>query len=101
MNFSQHPEYPTPQTGDSWEPTVAAMKSAYASANGKEPDFTNYAQVLDQEPFIDTLDYIFLSPEWAVKDVRPLPHRSEVAGPLPIEGEPSDHIMIAATLELP
>lgn len=74
----------------------------------------------DEPEFIETLDYIFLSQsksgggdggggggdgvgaesDWRVVDVLPLPHRSEVRGPLPIATEPSDHLMVAATLEL-
>lgn len=37
---------------------------------------------------------------WRVSEVLALPDRSEVEGPLPNADEPSDHIMIASTLEL-
>ena len=101
------------------------MKSAYAvhDASGAEPDFTNYARIKEDDPFIDTLDYIFLgdgdnsgsnsdgdseqcsnnhSDSWKVKSVKELPHRDDAGGPFPNldHGEPSDHIMIAADLEL-
>jgi 2',5'-phosphodiesterase len=56
--------------------------------------------VKDEPTFIDTLDYIFLSPEWAVTAVEELPHRSLVAGPLPNQQEPSDHLLLATTLKL-
>jgi 2',5'-phosphodiesterase len=99
----EDPFYPTPKNGMEWSPTAKAMKSAYAAASekGVEPDFTNYAKVKDDEPFIDTLDYIFLSSEWKVKGVRELPHRDQCS-PFPNldAEEPSDHIMIAASLEL-
>ncbi len=77
------------------------MRSAYAEAGG-EPDFTNYARIKEDDPFIDTLDYIFLSEEWKVKGVKELPHRDGSGGPFPNldKGEPSDHILIAANLEL-
>ena len=52
----------------------------------------------DDDPFIDVLDYIFLSNEWEVKGVKKLPYRDDVNGPLPNENEPSDHILIAANL---
>jgi 2',5'-phosphodiesterase len=95
--------YPTPKNGMEWSPSAKAMKSAYAAASeqGGEPDFTNYAKVKEEEPFIDTLDYIFLSPAWKVKGVRELPHRDQCS-PFPnLEAEePSDHIMIAASLEI-
>lgn len=97
------PEWPTPKHGVEWKPTAQRMKSAYAVKDGKEPNFTNYARVKEEEPFIDTLDYIFLSDgDWIVRNVKALPHRDEVKGPFPNldVGEPSDHILIAAELEL-
>jgi 2',5'-phosphodiesterase len=106
------PEWPSPRHGTTWEPTAKPMASAYRLAEGKEPNFTNYARVGEQEPFIDTLDYIFLSKDtetnenvkskWKVKGVQSLPHRDEAGGPFPNldHGEPSDHILIAADLEL-
>ncbi len=89
------------QEGDSWLPDIAPQRSAYRVMNGSEPDFTNYAKIQDQDAFIDTLDYIFLSEQWKVNGVRPLPHRDEVGGPLPNMSEPSDHILLSAALELP
>lgn len=76
------------------------MRSAYAVKNGKEPDFTNYARVKESEPFIDTLDFIFLSDGWDVDNVMELPHRDEAKGPFPNldVNEPSDHVMIAASI---
>jgi hypothetical protein len=56
----------------------------------------------DNEPFIETLDYIFLSEEWRVKDVKPICHRSDVINDspsFPNEEEPSDHVLIATTVE--
>lgn len=70
-------------------------------ADGAEPDFTNYAQVKEQEPFVEALDYIFMSPEWKVQSVLPLPHRDQVQGPFPTRDEPSDHVLIAASLSMP
>lgn len=97
------PEWPSPKHGMEWSPSCQAMRSAYAVAgDGEEPDMTNYSRVREEEPFIDTLDYIFLSDEWRVNGVRELPHRDDANGPFPnLEyGEPSDHVMIAADLEL-
>lgn len=88
---------------DSWKPALQVpFGSAYKEKNGVEPNFTNYAKVKDDPEFIDTLDYIFYAPKdaWQVDDVLPLPDRSEVAGPLPNENEPSDHILISATMTL-
>lgn len=111
------PAYPEPamsklkpeQTLMTWEPRIEPMRSAYASAHeGQEPDFTNYAAprstLEDDECFIDTLDYIFLSREWKVLETIEIPNRSEVKGPFPNLDtgvrEPSDHILIYAKLEL-
>ena len=98
--------YPPIRYGVEWQSNIQKMKSAYAlHNNGKESDFTNYAHngAMSDESFIDTLDYIFLSDdhEWNVKDVHPLRHRDDVKdGPFPNADEPSDHVMIAATLQL-
>ena len=61
--------------------------------HGKEPAFTNWTH-----EFKDTLDYIFISPQWAVMDAsRP----GELqAGPIPTEDSPSDHCAISTRLEL-
>lgn len=83
-----------------WRPTAEPMVSAYAEATGAEPDFTNYAKINDDPPFIETLDYIFCSRAVGVRGVEPLPHRDSVAGPLPNADEPSDHILIAADLTM-
>lgn len=97
------PFYPSPKNGMEWKPTMKPMRSAYAVKNGCEPDFTNYAQSRDSEPFIDTLDFIFLSGVWQVPDVQELPHRDKAGGPFPNldKQEPSDHILIAASLSCP
>lgn len=97
------PEWPKPSHGGmEWVPTAKAMCSVYAQSEHGEPDFTNYARSKFDEPFIDTLDYIFCSDEWKVVGVQPLPQRQEAGGPFPNldKGEPSDHILIAADLKL-
>jgi 2',5'-phosphodiesterase len=49
--------------GGKWDTSVGyPMRSAYAVKNGSEPNFTNFAQIKDDPQFIDTLDYIFVSP---------------------------------------
>mmetsp|Transcript_28446 Transcript_28446/g.47279 ORF Transcript_28446/g.47279 Transcript_28446/m.47279 type:complete len:393 (-) Transcript_28446:29-1207(-) len=97
------PDWPTPKYGVEWKPTAQQpMRSAYKEFAGEEPNFTNYARIKEQEPFIDTLDYIFISDSWNIKGVKSLPHRDEAGGPFPNldRGEPSDHVLIAADLEL-
>jgi exonuclease III len=94
------PCYPMPKHGMEWRCTIEPMRSAYAVKNGTEPDFTNYARVEERDPFIDTLDYIFLSSGWTVTAVKPLVHRDEANGPFPNAKEPSDHVLIWADLEV-
>ena len=94
------PSYPTPKHDMEWSPSIEAMRSAYAVSGHGEPDFTNYARIKENDPFIDTLDYIFLSKEWKVTGVKQISHRSESGGPFPNQEEPSDHVLISADLEL-
>lgn len=89
----------TPAT--KWFPTdFVPMKSAYKEILGTEPDFTNFARVEENPVFIETLDYIFCSDSVDVVDVIRLPHRDAVRGPYPVPSEPSDHVMVGATLRL-
>ncbi|KAL7512873.1 hypothetical protein ACHAXN_012671 [Cyclotella atomus] len=102
------PTNPPMKYGAKWQPTCHPMDSAYAKQCGAEPSFTNFAQLKqDEEPFIGTLDYIFLSRKtdpaskaWKVCDTVPLPERDSSGGPFPSDCEPSDHLLIAADLEL-
>ena len=101
---TENPYYPAPPEHLPeyvWTPSLLEpVQSAYAVAKGTEPDFTNYARVREQEPFIDTLDYIFVGQSIRVREIVELPHRSEAAGPFPNAIEPSDHILIAADLDI-
>eukprot|EP00008_Paramoeba_atlantica_P013671 CAMPEP_0201495326 /NCGR_PEP_ID=MMETSP0151_2-20130828/53392_1 /ASSEMBLY_ACC=CAM_ASM_000257 /TAXON_ID=200890 /ORGANISM="Paramoeba atlantica, Strain 621/1 / CCAP 1560/9" /LENGTH=140 /DNA_ID=CAMNT_0047884251 /DNA_START=616 /DNA_END=1038 /DNA_ORIENTATION=- len=79
--------------------SLPLFKSAYQSFLGKEPAFTNYSFVT--EPFYGTLDYIWLTDHFEVKDVLRLPDKiDDIDSPLPTLSEPSDHLMIGADLEL-
>jgi mRNA deadenylase 3'-5' endonuclease subunit Ccr4 len=98
--LAEDPTFPTPKYGMEWACTMASMRSAYKEFNGKEPDFTNFSRAKEQEPFIDTLDYIFLSKEWKVSGVRNICKLEEADGPFPNADEPSDHVLIRADLEL-
>jgi len=109
------PTYPPSKFGVDWTVEAEAMDSAYAEI-GEEPEFTNYAHIQDQEdPFIGTLDYIFLSRKakttrivdeqvagewWKVNGVTKLPSVDASGGPFPNSVEPSDHLLISADLEL-
>lgn len=96
-------DFPQPQHGDDWKPTLAApLRSAYREAHGQEPDFTNFARsVRNTEPFIGTLDYIFLSRRVGILEMPKLPLRDEVSGPFPNETELSDHIKLQGTFTIP
>ena len=67
-----------------------------------EPEFTNFAQIRDDPVFQETLDYIFLSPGVEVTSVLPLRTRAETEGqgPYPSKEEPSDHVLLGATLKI-
>jgi 2',5'-phosphodiesterase len=94
-------DYPLGLQNDNWQPNLKySLKSAYQEILGKEPDFTNYAKVKDKEPFVDTLDYIWLSPHWEVKEVINLPKKEEITSFFPNEENPSDHLLLGAELSL-
>lgn len=96
------PSCPDGSPADKWFPTpLAPMKSAYREVLGEEPDFTNYAKVENQPVFIETLDYVFCTQGVDIVDVIRLPNRDVIKGPFPDASEPSDHVMIGATLRLP
>ena len=96
--------YPAPcPEGDTWHPNLRCpMRSAYHVAHGQEPEFTNFAQSMkDSVPFIDCLDYVFISPHVTVRSAPALPGREEVSGPFPTALEPSDHLLLSVELSLP
>ena len=72
--------------------------SAYATFD-KDPAFTNFSHVLDSEIFNGCLDYIFLSRGWKVTAVKKLPSSLPLL-PYPSNSEPSDHLLLAADLEI-
>ena len=100
---SDHPEYPVLHESDGWVVgNFNPMKSAYAEFCQREPAFTTYAFIEGTDTvFQDTLDYIFISKEWKVLDVLQIPDQPPADIPsFPSSDEPSDHILIAATLTL-
>lgn len=95
------PKCPDGTPPEKWFPMpLVPMKSAYREVLGSEPDFTNFAKVENQPEFIETLDYMFCTQGVDIVDVIRLPHRQAVQGPFPDASEPSDHVMIGATLRL-
>ena len=103
MDTCSAADYPDVPEDDTWTPSLrCAMVSAYRAVHGHEPDFTNYAQsARDASPFIGCLDYVFCSPHIRVLGAPALPHRQDMAGPLPTAAEPSDHLLLAVEVELP
>jgi hypothetical protein len=93
-----HPDRPNPLPGMKFVPEVKPVRSAYLELLGSEPEFTNNAHVKKEQPFIETLDYIFISDEWDVTTVINLPSKDSLDGPYPDAYEPSDHLMIGAEL---
>lgn len=94
--------YPHPRPHDPWRPDVPApLASAYVRVRGREPGWTNFARIGDAPAFVETLDYVLVTPGVDVVDVLPTPKREAVGGPLPTAAEPSDHILIGATVRLP
>tara|TARA_B100000524_G_scaffold348292_2_gene252341 strand:+ start:2039 stop:3499 length:1461 start_codon:yes stop_codon:yes gene_type:complete len=96
-----------------WRPELSSrMRSAYVVATGAEPELTNHAATrfvhsarTKPRHFTGTLDYIFMSEEWegASDAVRtPTQHelRAERRVSYPDAFEPSDHVLIGATLSL-
>lgn len=83
----------------------STLSSAYKAKTGAEPEFTNYSRRRlhggVEHHFCGTIDYIFVSHHWGVSRVITLP---SIAGlkvrSYPSEQEPSDHIMIGASLIL-
>ena len=95
---------------DQWRHNLAdgGCFSAYAEAGG-EPPYTNWSHFKGRDEFIETLDYVFYGPKPSVATeepavqtlaVRAMKSKGELAGPLPTVEEPSDHLAIAADLEL-
>jgi endonuclease/exonuclease/phosphatase family metal-dependent hydrolase len=74
------------------------FRSAHEAVHGKEPEktWTTPVNTFDPAPH-GTLDYIFVSPEWTVKDAglafnKPSPNDANLF--------PSDHLGLFATLSL-
>jgi len=95
----------------SWKAELSyPFRSAYKVANGVEPELTNFAWLqydgVEQDKYIDTLDYIWLSGEehWTVDSVGKTLTKDEVLSSYeswPCGKEyPSDHHPISADLTL-
>lgn len=97
-----HPAHPGHREGETWrvDQGLQSLRSAYAERNpGGEPEFTNYAWTKeDLDPFIGTIDYIFVSKSAEILSVGKLPAIRTCPSPLPTSEEPSDHLMLSARL---
>jgi len=76
------------------------LKSAYREKNGAEPVYTDFSHTPHSPNFCETLDYIFFHGQLTVKQVLELPDQP-IGESYPDETRPSDHLMIAATFQLP
>jgi len=76
-----------------------AYESAYRVFHKSEPLFTNFTET-GFGPFQGTLDYIWFTPgSFVVTDCRAMPSSAqEMLGPCPNPAEPSDHLLLDATL---
>lgn len=105
--FADHAPPEHPNLAESFTPTLQEpLHSAYVAKLGAEPDFTNFAYTIrspTDEPFVETLDYIFCKPNaWTVLDVKALATKDQIDlnAPYPDDREPSDHVLLAADLSL-
>jgi endonuclease/exonuclease/phosphatase family metal-dependent hydrolase len=82
-------------------PELAPMTSLYAAVYGSEPAYTNNCVTQlgnsGENPFCDTLDYIFANTRVRAKGAELLP--SEGPG-LPNEHHPSDHLPVVVDVEI-
>jgi len=94
--------YPGLKYDAAWKPNFKGMRSAYFELNGEEPEFTNASHngAMNAESFIGTLDYVFMSDEWKVLQVKDTPKKEKLEGVYPNAEEPSDHVLIAASIEI-
>jgi mRNA deadenylase 3'-5' endonuclease subunit Ccr4 len=69
--------------------------------SGIEPSFTNYSHVKNKSVFKDCIDYIFVSRGLKVNSIQTLQEKPiETENGYPFANEPSDHLLLAADLEL-
>ncbi len=78
--------------------TPLVLQSAHVTANGREPAHTTHAYINKggaPSEFIAVVDYIFHSSHFVHAMARPM---SDEPGPYPTAREPSDHLVVGATL---
>jgi len=106
---TDHQDFPTFPGEPEWLPILKPMRSAYCHKNGSEPEFTNYAHIqlvpgVEEDPFIETLDYIWLSEEWVVEAVDDTPTKEELVSSgvksWPDATHPSDHLMLGTSIRM-
>jgi hypothetical protein len=83
-------------------PEGLVFTSAYKAVHGAEPDMTNFNaadMVPGPDPFIDALDFVWLSDGLRAVGAVELPSRTDPevvkGGPYPSATEPSDHAMLS------
>lgn len=79
--------------------SLQPFESAYCAFHGQEPLFTNWVQFRPNSDFCETLDYIVFSQgDFSVVACPKLASREDLPGPCPNLKEPSDHLLLEATL---
>jgi mRNA deadenylase 3'-5' endonuclease subunit Ccr4 len=96
VNFPKSNNYGIPYQPN----TEQVLKSAYREKNGSEPVYTDFSDTPQSSNFCETLDYIFFVGHLKVEKVLELPDQP-IGESYPDETHPSDHLMIAATFQLP
>lgn len=80
-------------------PAGPCLQSLYALAgSGQEPEITTFT-----DTFAETIDYIFAlqgSCDLSALVCTPVPTKAQLAGPIPSEQEPSDHLPLCAQLSV-
>ena len=81
-------------------PDLEPMKSLYAAVHGAEPRYTNNCIQLfgrSENPFCDTLDYVFGNARVQARSAVLLP----AAGPhMPNQHQPSDHLPVVVDVDI-
>jgi endonuclease/exonuclease/phosphatase family metal-dependent hydrolase len=98
------PAYPNPN--DPWRIDLEqTVTSAYVLKNKEDPEISYYSRMWGKPMFEDTLDYIFLpsNSDMEVVSVVPVLTKADLkdCDSLPDQDEPSDHLLLGATLRMP
>jgi endonuclease/exonuclease/phosphatase family metal-dependent hydrolase len=102
-NDPQRP-VPSPKVKGNPSGRFRPMRSAYKEAGG-EPEFTSLSWSTTTDSVnLEIMDYIFISKEWGVRQVlrgeKSADFLARGVRAIPCANEPSDHMLVSATLQL-